>query len=140
MIKKTLTYYDFNDQEVTEDAYFNLTSVELTRMSARYGGDLEGYINQVIADNDLMAMIDILEDLLLSSYGIKSEDGRRFIKTPEAVKDLEWSQGHAELLETLIKNPTETREFGIGLVLSARQQEELKDKIKELPVDPRTEV
>lgn len=140
MIKKTLTYYDFNDQEVTEELYFHLSSIELTRMIAKYDGDLEGYINKIVAAGDLMAMVNILEDLLLSSYGVKSEDGRRFIKGPEVVSSFEWSQAYAELFETLLNNPKETREFGIGLILSAKQQEDLKDKIKQLPVDPRTEV
>ena len=140
MIKKTLTYYDFNDQEVTEELYFHLSSIELTRMIAKYDGDLEGYINKIVAAGDLMAMVNILEDLLLSSYGVKSEDGRRFIKGPEVVNSFEWSQAYAELFETLLNNPKETREFGIGLILSAKQQEELKDKIKQLPVDPSTEV
>ena len=30
MLKKTITYVDFNDQEITEDFFFNLSEAEIS--------------------------------------------------------------------------------------------------------------
>lgn len=122
MIKKTITFTDFNGEEVTEDLYFNLSTPEITKLSYKYGGDLKAYIEKVVATNDPMLMIEFMEDLMLSSYGIKSEDGRRFVKGRQVREDFEYSQAYAELFIILITKPSEAKLFGEGLVTTASEQ------------------
>lgn len=116
MLKKTLKYTDYEGNEVTEDLYFNLNKLEVTRMAARYGGDIEKHIEKVIAKQDLSEMMNVLEDLILSSYGVKSEDGKRFIKTKEIREDFEYSIAYSEIFSEILLNPEETKKFGMGLV------------------------
>ena len=123
MLKKTMTYVDFNGETVVEDLYFNLNALEYTRLTARNGGDLDKRIANLVAKDDTEAIIALMEDLLLSSYGVKSEDGRRFVKTKQIREEFEYSQAYADLFVLLLTNPEETKKFGQGIASSAQAQQ-----------------
>ena len=123
MIKKTMTYVDFNGETVVEDLYFNLNALEYTRLTARNGGDLDKRIAELVEKDDTEAIIALMEDLLLSSYGVKSEDGRRFVKTKQIREEFEYSQAYADLFVLLLTNPEETKKFGQGIASSAQAQQ-----------------
>lgn len=123
MIKKTMTYVDFNGETVVEDLYFNLNALEYTRLTARNGGDLDKRIAELVEKEDSEGIIALMEDLLLSSYGVKSEDGRRFVKTKQIREEFEYSQAYADLFVLLLTNPEETKKFGQGIASSAQAQQ-----------------
>lgn len=81
MFKKTITYVDFDDVERTEDYYFNLTKSELMEMDFSATGGMEKMIKSIIAAQDAKRIMEIFKDIILKSYGEKSLDGKRFIKT-----------------------------------------------------------
>lgn len=80
MLKKTINYTDFNDVKQSQECYFNLTKSELKKMEIRVNGGLSSKIKAAIDSNDGYAMLDIFEELILNAYGVKSEDGSKFIK------------------------------------------------------------
>lgn len=80
MLKKTITYTDYNGVERTEDFYFNLTKQEIMTMEFSTKGGLTELINKVVATQDSPAIVKIFQDLILASYGEKSLDGKRFMK------------------------------------------------------------
>lgn len=80
MLKKTINYTDFNDVEQSCEAYFNLTKSELMKMEMRANGGFADKIKAAIENNDGHTMLDIFEELILNAYGVKSEDGSKFIK------------------------------------------------------------
>lgn len=120
IIKKTVKYTDFNGDEVQEDLYFNLTSPELTRLTAYCGGDIEAYAKKLASEGKLEEQIAFIERLILSAYGEKSVDGRRFDKSPEIVKNFEYSAAYAELFEDILMTEGEADRFGRGLVQGAK--------------------
>lgn len=81
MLKKTVTYTDFNGTERTEDFYFNLSKAEIMEMEMGTTGGLAESIQRVVAAQDAPAIINIFKDLVLKAYGVKSPDGKRFMKT-----------------------------------------------------------
>ena len=119
MLKKEITYTDYNGDKVTESLYFNLSSVEQTRLFARYtkGGykDLEEYAKHLMSIKDNEAMVTMVEDVILSSYGEKSPDGRSFIKTKAVREAFEYSIAYATLFEELLTNEASMRAFFQGL-------------------------
>lgn len=121
MLKKSITYVDFNGQEVTEDFFFNFTAPELTKLAIKYGSDISEVAKEISESNDVGRMIEFMEDLILSSYGQKSEDGKRFMKSPELKSEFEYSAAYAELFEILITQPSESQAFGKGLVSGAKE-------------------
>lgn len=83
MIKKTVTYTDFNGVERTEDFYFNLTEAEISEMELSKNGGYSAMIEKVTKANDQAAIINVFKEFVMKAYGEKSEDGRRFMKSPE---------------------------------------------------------
>lgn len=80
MLKKTITYTDYNGVERKEDFYFNLTQAEVVEMEAGTTGGLAEMIQRIVDAKDLPSIIRVFKDLLLRAYGVKSADGRQFIK------------------------------------------------------------
>ena len=86
MYKKTITYVDFDDIERTEEHYFNLTKSELMEMDFNTTGGMEKMIKNIISTRDTKRIIEIFKEIILKSYGEKSLDGKRFIKTRDGHK------------------------------------------------------
>lgn len=83
MLKKTITYTDYNGVERKEDFYFNLTKAECMEMEMSTVGGLSEWANKVIAAQDFPTLVNLFKDLILKAYGEKSMDGKRFIKSKE---------------------------------------------------------
>ena len=83
MFKKTITYVDFDGVERTEDFYFNLSKSEVIKLELSYPGGFENYIDTIVKSNDGAAIMKSFNDIIMMSYGEKSTDGRRFVKSKE---------------------------------------------------------
>ena len=83
MVKKTITCKDFNGVEYTEECYFNLTETEVSEIELSFEGGLVETINKAVAEQNGLQLVKIFKFLILQSYGKKSEDGRRFIKSED---------------------------------------------------------
>ena len=101
MLKKTITYTDYNGVSRTEDFYFNLTKAELITMEATTEGGLQARLGKIIAANDNVAVMNEFIKLIKMSYGVKSEDGRRFIKSEEISKEFMETEAYSEFLMEL---------------------------------------
>ena len=80
MLKKTVTYKDFNDVEQTDDLFFNLTQTELLELQADFNGKLVEELSSVLGSGNQRLILDTFKRLVLKAYGMKTPDGRRFIK------------------------------------------------------------
>ena len=80
MLKKTITYTDYNGVERTEDFWFNLSKAEIMEMEMSTSGGLAEMIQKIVAAQDAPAIIKVFKDLVLKAYGEKSPDGKRFMK------------------------------------------------------------
>ena len=83
MLKKTITYIDYNGNERTEDYYFNLTEVEAMELELSASGGLTANIQKIVDSQDGAAIFRIFKEIILKAYGEKSLDGKRFIKSKE---------------------------------------------------------
>ena len=97
MIKKTMTYTDFNGVERTEDFYFNLTKAEVLKMEMGVKGGLAEQIKQIVATQDQPAIIQIFEDLIQKAYGVKTPDGRGFVKRADDLEAFISTQAYSDL-------------------------------------------
>lgn len=131
MLKKTVTYTDFNGVEVTEDLYFHLSAPEVTRLNAKYGGDVGEYVSEVSMELNQEKMVAFLEDLILSSYGVKSDDGKQFKKGAKIREDFEYSQAYAEIFVSILTEEGEAESFAESLGKSAAMDDD-RSKIIEM--------
>lgn len=86
MHKETVTYSDYNGIERTEDFYFNLTEAEIAEMEYSETGSFTERLTKVVASKDQPSLIRIFKSFLLDSYGVRSDDGRRFMKS-DAIRE-----------------------------------------------------
>lgn len=121
MIKKTTTYVDYNGTTRTEDFYFNLTKAELVEMEYTTDGGLSVMIDKLIAAVELPDVIKIFKDLVLKSYGVKSPDGRRLIKTPETTQAFAETEAYSQIFMELATDSKAASEFIDGILPSTEK-------------------
>lgn len=83
MVAKTITYKDFEGTERTETFWFHLSKTELVKMENSIDGGYKKRIQAIIDSINVPELMKIFDELLQMSYGVKSADGRRFIKNKE---------------------------------------------------------
>ena len=115
MLKKTVTYTDYNGVERTEDFYFNLTKAELTEMELSTEGGLEAMIRKIVAEKNAPAIIKIFKELVLKAYGEKSPDGRRFIKNDEVRDGFAQTEAYSEIFMELATDADAAAAFVNGI-------------------------
>lgn len=116
MLKKKITYTDFNDIERSEDFYFNLTKAEVMEMEMSTVGGLSEMIQRIIAAQDTPSIIKVFKDLVLKSYGEKSPDGKRFIKTPELAEAFSQTEAYSVLFMELATDADSAAAFVNGII------------------------
>jgi len=116
MLKKKVTYTDFDGLERSEQLYFNLSEPEIVRLDVTYKGGLEKFINQLDPEERPDEVLDLFETVIRTSYGEKSEDGRFFVKDPEAVAMFMQSAAYSALFMELIQDADSAATFVNGLV------------------------
>ena len=116
MLKKTITYTDYNGSERTEDFYFNLSKAEVMEMEMSTSGGLSGMIQRIVAEQDAPAIIKIFKDLILKAYGVKSPDGKRFIKSEELATEFSQTEAYSILFMELSTDADAASEFVTGIV------------------------
>lgn len=116
MIKKTITYNDYNGVLRTEDFYFNLTKAEIMEMEMSTAGGLEQMINKIIAAQDTPAIIKQFKEIIKKSFGEKSLDGKRFIKSPELFEEFSQTEAYSQLFMELATDAEKAAAFVNGVI------------------------
>jgi hypothetical protein len=116
MIKKTIKFKDFDGNEVTEDHYFHLTKAEAVELEVSEKSGFMDMLLEVIKEEDGKKIIEIFKKIILMSYGKKSEDGRRFIKSEEMKTEFSQSLAFEELFVELATNHEAAAAFVNGIV------------------------
>ena len=116
MIKKTITYKDYNQVERTEDFYFNLSKAEVMEMEMSTSGGLAEMITRIVAAQDQPSIIKIFKDLILKAYGEKSPDGKRFIKSDELSIAFSQTEAYSQLFMELATDAEAASAFVNGIV------------------------
>lgn len=116
MLKKTFKFVDYNGNPRTEDHYFNLTQAEVTELELSVDGGLTAMINRVVQAQNGRQIIDTMKDIILKSYGVKSPDGRRFIKNQEVRDAFVQTEAYSQLFMELATNAKAASDFVAGII------------------------
>jgi len=116
MLKKTITYTDYDGVERTEDFFFNLSKAELAEMELSNYGGMERLIQQIAMTQDRKRLIDLFKEIILKSYGEKSQDGRRFIKSKELSEAFSQTEAYSELFMQLATSTEAASAFVNGIM------------------------
>ena len=123
MLKKTITYTDYDGMERTEDFWFNLSKTELTKLDAELPGGVLGVLRKIIDNKDRKALVDFIETLILRSYGEKTLDGKRFVKTPEMAEEFMQTPAYDELFMSILSDTDSQTSFINGIIPQSMAKE-----------------
>ena len=123
MLKKTITYTDYDGMERTEDFWFNLSKTELTKLDAELPGGVLGVLRKIIDKKDRKALVDFIETLILRSYGEKTLDGKRFVKTPEMAEEFMQTPAYDELFMSILSDTDNQTSFINGVIPQSMAKE-----------------
>ncbi len=107
MLPKTITYTDYNGVERTETFYFNLSKSELTRWAMSVEGGLHERLQRIIDAKDNVAVMKEFDNIIARSYGVKSDDGRRFMKSEKITEEFMQTPAYDQLYMDLITGGTD---------------------------------
>ena len=125
MYKIREKYEDYDGNERVEEFYFNLTKAEITDMELTTEGGMSALLNRIIAAKDTSKLIAVFKDLILRSYGQKSPDGRRFIKSDELTKEFTETPAYSQIYLRLATDDKAATEF-VNNVIPKDLQKEVK--------------
>ena len=141
MFKHNIKYTDYNGVERNEQFYFNFSKAELMEMELSTQAGVEEMIRMMIATNDNAKIVQLFKDLILKSYGIKSEDGKRFLKSKELRDQFEQSEAYSEFFMAMLANEDGLQTKFINGVINGtnvpidESKEAVINKLKELGYD-----
>ncbi len=132
MITKEITYTDYNGQERTEKYQFNFTKAELTEMELSVNGGLSAMMERIKETDDRPELMRIFKELILKAYGVKSADGKRFVKSDELRTEFSQTEAYSELYMELVTNTESAITFFNGLI--PNDIKAAGDKVVQMPV------
>lgn len=116
MLTKSITYTDYDGVERTENFMFNLTKAELAELNLTTEGGLQAVIQKIIDSRDIPELTKWFKKIVTMSYGEKSADGRRFIKSQELTEEFLQTEAYSELFVELITDENAAAAFINGII------------------------
>lgn len=102
MLKKTITYTDYDGNERTEDFFFNLSKAEVLEMEMGVNGGMTKLIQRLVAEQDMEHISKTFKEIIMKAYGEKSLDGKYFEKSPERSLRFSQTEAYSELFLELL--------------------------------------
>ena len=116
MLKQRVKYEGFDGELIEEDLYFNLTRMDLIELNDRYESkDMAAYMDKIVKEKNIKELYKVLKDIVLMAYGVKSEDGKRFIKNQTVKDEFAESLAFAQLIEDFHETDTAMSDFVTGI-------------------------
>lgn len=135
MLKKTITYTDFDGNERIEDHYFNLTEAEIQESNLRTPGGIEAKLKKIVQAKDPNELVTYFKSFILDAYGVKSDDGRRFIKSEDLKTEFSQTGAYNKLFMELTTDTDAAIAFVQGVIPNVPDPEQ-KNRLEVVPGTP----
>lgn len=129
MLKKTVTYTDYNGVERTEAFYFHYNEAEILDMEMSTEGGFAERIQKIIDAKDQVSLMQVIKKFVIDAYGVKSEDGKRFIKNDVVRTEFLESPAYSQIWMELVMDDEIAADF-INNVIPSGMKEKLEGLIK----------
>jgi hypothetical protein len=146
VLKKTITYTDYDGKSVTEDFYFHFSKAELAELENSVEGGISKQMQAMLDSNDQTEIMNRFREILSKSVGRRSEDGRRFMKSAEISADFMETEAYSALLMELMTDNGKVVEFITAMMPGDLQTEVAKiarakmiGQVVDLPAEDVTE-
>lgn len=117
MWKETITYKDFYGEERTEEFRFHLSKAECAEKQMKYaGGGYAEFLKRIVDAKNQETIVDLFKQFILDAYGEISQDGRRFVKSPELSKAFSETEAFSILYMKLATDDEYAAKFVNGVI------------------------
>lgn len=116
MLIERIKSVDFNGEERVEDLYFNITRAELHKLNLYTEGGMLEYLKRIIQSRNQIEIASYFEKIVDLAYGIKSEDGKRFIKSPELLEEFKQTSAYDVFFTKLVEDAEYAAKFINGIL------------------------
>lgn len=116
MLKKTIEFTDYNGETRKEDFYFNLSKAELMEMELGTSGGFAEMLQRLVDTQDVPEIMKVFKQVVMKAYGVKSPDGKRFIKSEEQSKEFTETEAYSELFMELLTDSDAAAAFINGII------------------------
>lgn len=116
MLKREIKYTDFDGNEASDTHYFNITKSEIVELEVSKDGGMEAFIRRIAETNDHKSLIAEFKRLILLAYGVKSEDGKRFVKNDQIREDFSQTLAYDALFMELATDDEAAATFIKGIL------------------------
>lgn len=137
MIKKHISYHDFDGDQREDDFYFSLNQVQFARINGLFPNGLEEYLNKIIKDKNADELFRVVDILVSEAYG--ERQGNSFVKVaPNGQKLSDFfvnTEAYDNLITELLKDDKSLLDFLTGCLhqdAQMRVKSELEKRREEL--------
>lgn len=111
MLKKPITYTDYDNNERTENFWFNLDEAELLELQMKYPGGMKAMLEKMVEEQDGTKILATIKEIIMLAYGEKSIDGKYFTKSKEMSEAFTHTRAYSTLLMDMYRNPGAAADF-----------------------------
>lgn len=126
MLVKKVTYTDYKGVKREEELYFNLSKAEVAEMELSHDGGLSEHIKKIVAAQSGKDIIALFKDLIIKSYGVISDDGKRFIKNDKLREEFVQTEAYSDLFMELASDADAASSFVNGIIPQVENKVETK--------------
>lgn len=126
MLKKTISFTNWNDEACEQTFYFNLTKTELAQLEYSHGGGLTEWIKKAVETRDGKVILATFEEIIKATYGEKSLDGMTFLKSDEIFNKFKGSPAYDALYMELVTDGEKAAKFIIDCMPKDLREEATK--------------
>lgn len=134
MLRKIITFKDYNGKDRKEDHWFNLEQHEVYKLQMGVKGGLIEALKEAVRTEDSPTIIEYYEKIIDASYGVRGADGKSFKKSPEILEAFKCTPAYSVLFMEILTNPEAADEFTRGVIpadVSAKLPADLNDALPE---------
>jgi hypothetical protein len=135
VLKREISYENFDGEQVTETIYFNISKPEIIELEVEYEGGFGKMMERIVEAEDAKQLIHEFKRIVLLAYGKKSEDGKRFIKSDELREEFSQSAAYNELFMELATDDKAAAAFIKG-ILPKDLADAVEESSTETPLPP----
>lgn len=111
MLKKPITYVDYDGNQRTENHWFNLDEAEILELQMSYPGGMGAMLQKMVEEEDGAKILATIKKIIMMSYGEKSLDGKYFKKSEEMSVAFTHTRAYSALLMELYRDANAAAEF-----------------------------
>lgn len=141
MLKREIKYEDFDGNQTSEICYFNISKPELIELEVEYDQGFGRMLEQIVESKDNRELVKRFKEIVLMAYGVKSDDGKRFIKSEQLRTEFSQTAAYQALFMELATDDNAAVIFLRGILpkdMLAEIDKAEKQNVQTLPVPPPT--